>query len=104
MYRGSPRRPGTPLDPSNVRHGLQRIADNAGVGHVHPHLLRHATASLLSEAGLRIEDIADTLGHRSITVTADVYRHPLNPTRTAHLTALDKVTTQPAHTNNGDQH
>ncbi len=51
---------GTPLDPSNVRHGLQRIADTAGVGHVHPHLLRHAAASLLSEAGVRIEDIADT--------------------------------------------
>jgi len=63
------------------------------VGHVHPHLLRHAAASLLSEAGLRIEDIADTLGHRSITVTADVYRHPLNPVRTAHLEALDAVTT-----------
>jgi len=92
---------GTPLDPSNVRHALQRIANDAGIGHVHPHLLRHAAASLLSEAGLRIEDIADTLGHRSITVTADVYRHPLNPVRTAHLTALDQVTTQPAQTNNG---
>ncbi len=75
---------GTPLDPSNVRHGLQRIADTAGVGHVHPHLLRHAAASLLSEAGVRIEDIADTLGHRSIAVTADVYRHPLtDPHRTS---------------------
>jgi len=90
---------GTPLDPSNIRHALQRIANTAGIGHVHPHLLRHAAASLLSEAGLRIEDIADTLGHRSITVTADVYRHPLNPIRTAHLTALNAVTTtRPAQT------
>lgn len=87
---------GTPLDPSNVRHGLRRIADTAGIGHVHPHLLRHAAASLLSEAGVRIEDIADTLGHRSITVTADVYRHPLTPVRTGHLGALDDVSTPSA--------
>jgi hypothetical protein len=58
---------------------------------LHPHALRHATASLLSAAGVRLEDIADTLGHRSVTITADIYRHTITPTRTAHLTALDNL-------------
>jgi hypothetical protein len=48
---------------------------------VHPHQLRQATASLLSAAGVRLEDIADILGHRSPTITADIYRHPVNPVR-----------------------
>jgi integrase len=79
---------GTPLDPSNARRTLKVIADRAGLGHIHPHLLRHAAASLLSDAGVALEDIADTLGHRSVTVTADVYRHPLAPIRTGHMAAM----------------
>lgn len=86
---------GGPLDPSNVRRDLQAVATKAGLGHIHPHLLRHAAASLLSEAGVRIEDIADTLGHRSITVTAEVYRHRLAPVRTGHVGAMEAL--RPAH-------
>jgi len=83
---------GTPLDPSNVRRALQLIATQAGLGHLHPHLLRHAAASLMSGAGDRLEDIADTLGHRSVTVTADIYRHPIADTRTGHLQAMTALT------------
>ena len=40
--------------------------------------------SLLSAAGLRLEDIADIVGHASIRMTAEVYRHhPVEPTITA---------------------
>ncbi len=79
---------GGPLDPSNVRRALTRIAETAGIGHVHPHQLRHAAASLLSDAGVPLEDIADTLGHRSVTITADIYRHPLQSVRTRHVHAM----------------
>jgi integrase len=65
---------GSSLHPSNVRQALQIVATKAGLGHMHPHLLRHAAASLMSDAGVRLEDIADTLGHRSVTITADIYR------------------------------
>ena len=77
---------GKPLDPSNTRRALARIGRKIGLPGLHPHAPRHATASLLSNAGVRLEDIADTLGHKSITVTADVYRHSISPTRTGHLT------------------
>jgi integrase len=84
---------GGPLDPSNVRRALTRIAQTAGIGHVHPHQLRHATASLLSDAGVPLEDIADTLGHRSVTITADIYRHPLQSVRTRHVHAMTALAT-----------
>lgn len=85
---------GAPLDPSNVRRSLKRLADEAQLGHIHPHLLRHAAASLLSDAGVSIETISDTLGHRSITVTAEIYRHPLTTTRTGHIAAMDNLTSE----------
>ena len=58
---------------------------------MHPHLLRHATASLLSAAGVPIEDISDTLGHRSISVTAEIYRHPIAPIRDGHTAAMNHL-------------
>lgn len=82
---------GTPLDPSNVRRALARIARQAGHDHLHPHLLRHATASLLSAAGVPLEDISDTLGHRSVSVTAQIYRHPIAPVRAAHRDAMTAI-------------
>jgi len=82
---------GTPLDPSNVRRVYIRLAKDAGIAHLHPHMLRHAAASLLSAAGVPIEDISDTLGHRSITVTAEIYRHPIAPIRSGHMAAMNQL-------------
>ena len=82
---------GTPLDPSNVRRALARIARNAGLERLHPHLLRHATASLMSAAGVSLEDISDTLGHKSLNVTAEIYRHPIAPVRSGHHDAMSAL-------------
>jgi len=88
---------GTPLDPSNVRRTLAAMATEAGLGHVHPHMLRHAAASILSAAGVPIEEISDTLGHRSVTVTAEIYRHPIAPVRSGHVAAMTRLA-QPTRT------
>lgn len=82
---------GTPLDPSNVRRTYARLARAARLEHLHPHMLRHAAASLLSAAGVPIEDISDTLGHRSVAVTAEVYRHPIAPVRSGHMAAMNQL-------------
>ena len=82
---------GTPLDPSNVRRTFARLADAAGLDHLHPHMLRHAAASLLSAAGVPLEDISDTLGHRSVAVTAEIYRHPIAPVRSGHMAAMSQL-------------
>ena len=83
---------GSPLDSSNVRRSLSVVAKNAGLGHLHPHLLRHAAASLMSAAGVSLEAISDTLGHKSINVTAEIYRHPIAPIRSGHFDAMSALT------------
>lgn len=71
---------GTLLDPSNVRRGFSRLTATAGIGHWHPHELRHSAASILSASGVPIEQIADILGHAGTRTTAAVYRHLIEPT------------------------
>lgn len=82
---------GTPLDPSNVRRTFSLMAEEAGLERLHPHMLRHAAASLLSAAGVPLEDISDTLGHRSVAITAEVYRHPIAPVRSGHMVAMNQL-------------
>ncbi|MDA8316364.1 MAG: tyrosine-type recombinase/integrase, partial [Actinomycetota bacterium] len=42
---------------------------------VTPYELRHSAASLLSDAGVPIETLADLLGHTSTQMLEAVYRH-----------------------------
>ena len=66
---------GTLLDPGNLRRSLDQLSERAGLGHWHPHELRHSVASLLSAADVPLEEVADLLGHASTRVTSAVYRH-----------------------------
>lgn len=71
---------GTPLDPSKIRRAFKSLAKRAGVGDDwHPHELRHSNASLLSAAGVPIEQISDLLGHSESRTTERTYRHELAP-------------------------
>ena len=42
--------------------------------------MRHSAASLLSAAGVPLEEVADVLGHTSTRVTSATYRHRTTPT------------------------
>ena len=46
-----------------------RVAKRAGIGHVHPHQLRHTLATQAINRGMRLEAIAALLGHRSMEMT-----------------------------------
>ena len=72
---------GAPLDAANVRRALRRVAELAGLDPTQwaPRELRHSFVSLLSDSGMRLEDIADLCGHAGTTVTGKVYRHQLRP-------------------------
>ena len=35
---------GTPMDPDNFSHSFARLCERAGLGHWHPHELRHSGA------------------------------------------------------------
>lgn len=66
---------GTPLDPDNFSHVFSHLCQRAGLGHWHPHELRHSGASLMLAQGTPLHVVSEVLGHSSITVTKDVYGH-----------------------------
>jgi len=72
---------GTPIEPRNLNRDLGTVTEKAGLGHWHPHELRHSAASLMMAAGIPIEVVRDVLGHSSIRMTADVYGHIMPPQR-----------------------
>jgi integrase len=84
-------RVGSVLSPSNVRRELDRICTEAGVPAVNPNELRHTAASLLSDAGVPLEQIADVLGHGSTRMLDQTYRHRVRPSVTAAVSAMDSL-------------
>jgi len=60
---------GRALNPCAVARMLNRVAGRAGIGHVHPHQLRHTLATQAINRGMRIEAIAAMLGHRTLRMT-----------------------------------
>jgi len=60
---------GRPLNRFSVTRMLDRVAKGAGLGHVHPHQLRHTLATQAVNRGMRLEAIAALLGHRTLRMT-----------------------------------
>ncbi len=82
---------GTLVDPANLRRSLRQITEGAGLGRWHPHELRHSAASLLSAAGVPLEEVADVLGHVSTRVTSSTYRHRTTSTVDAAAAPMDRL-------------
>ena len=67
---------GTHLDFSNHRRMVRGLCDEADIEPlISPNELRHSAATLLTEAGVPMQDVADMLGHRDTRMVAAVYRH-----------------------------
>jgi integrase len=58
-----------PLNRYAVDRWVKRIGRRAGIGHVHPHRLRHTFATQAINRGMTIDVIAALLGHRSLDMT-----------------------------------
>jgi len=85
---------GTQMDAANVRRYFRRaLAQVEGVepGEWTPRELRHSFVSLLSDAGVPIEEIARLVGHSGTTVTELVYRHQLRPVIQTGATVMDRL-------------
>jgi len=76
---------GTPLGPRNLHRSLTLLTERLGIGPAHPYDLRHTAASLMSEAGVPMERIADQFGHDGTRMGLLVYRHATKPTVDAGL-------------------
>ena len=71
---------GRRLGPESVRQALLKIAEQAGLGTVTPHQLRHTLATQAINRGMSLEAIAALLGHKSMRMTM-VYAKIANRTR-----------------------
>jgi integrase len=84
---------GTPLDSANVRRMFRNLCNRAGLepGEWTPRELRHSFVSLMSDAGVPLEEIARLVGHGSTKVTETVYRKQLRPVLTGGTQVMDTL-------------
>jgi len=81
---------GGPLNRHQISRILNRIAKAAGIGHVHPHQLRHTLATQAINRGMSLEAVAAMLGHKTLRMTL-VYARVADQTV---ADAYDKVADQ----------
>ena len=76
-------------DALNWRFG--KMTRRAGIGHWHAHEGRHTAVSIMSSNGVSLQEISDTVGHKSTHVTETVYRHVIVPAIRGGATVMDQV-------------
>ncbi|GAB1688683.1 tyrosine recombinase XerC [Krasilnikovia sp. M28-CT-15] len=82
---------GTPIEPNNFTNRLWALCRRAGLGHWHPHELRHSGASLTLAQGTELHVVSEVLGHTSIAITKDVYGHLLEGQPRAAAEAMSRA-------------
>jgi site-specific recombinase XerD len=65
---------GNKLNRMRVYRLIRDTARKAGLGHLHPHMLRHSFATSLLEGGANLRVIQELLGHADISTTT-IYTH-----------------------------
>ena len=84
---------------------FSQVTQRAGIGHWHAHEGRHTAVSIMSSNGVPIQEISDTVGHRSTHVTETVYRHVIVPAIRGGATVMDSVFGDQGHNpDNGSGH
>ena len=78
---------------------FSKMTRRAGIGHWHAHEGRHTAVSIMSSNGVPLQEISDTVGHKSTHVTETVYRHVIVPAIRGGATVMDQVFGQ---TDDGD--
>jgi integrase len=82
---------GHPYTKDGLNHRFGQVTRRAGIGHWHAHEGRHTGVSIMSSNGVPIQEIADTLGHKSTHVTETVYRHVIVPAIRGGASVMDDV-------------
>jgi integrase len=66
---------GAPYTSDQLNWRFSKMTRKAGIGRWHAHEGRHTAVSIMSSNGVPIQEISDTVGHKSTHVTETVYRH-----------------------------
>jgi integrase len=82
---------GAPYTSDQLNWRFSKMTRRAGIGRWHAHEGRHTAVSIMSSNGVPIQDISDTVGHKSTHVTETVYRHVIVPEIRGGATAMDEV-------------
>jgi site-specific recombinase XerD len=85
---------GTAMDTAKVRRDLRRALELVpGVQPAEwtPRELRHSFVSVLSDAGVPLQEISRLVGHSGTTVTVAGYRHQLKPAILTGATVMDRL-------------
>lgn len=72
---------GKPFHPTSPNTALHRIAAKHGLAYFRCHDLRHTYGSLMLSRGVPVEVVSERMGHSSITITLNIYRHLLEHER-----------------------
>jgi len=81
---------GTPHGHPNLRRALRGLCERAGLPPLTLYDLRRTAGSLLVDAGVHLEQVADMLGHSSVATTRRHYVRAVRPT-VPHAVGLDAV-------------
>jgi integrase len=82
---------GEPYKSDALNWRFSKMTRKAGIGHWHAHEGRHTAVSIMSSNGVPIQEISDTVGHKSTHVTETVYRHVIVPAIRGGATVMDDV-------------
>lgn len=85
---------GTPMSAGNARRDFRsalKLVPNIDPMEWTPRELRHSFVSILSDAGVPLEEISRLVGHAGTTVTELVYRHQLKPVIQTGATVMDRL-------------
>lgn len=90
-----------PIGTSGLRRVIDHLSRSAGLGHVHPHVLRHSFATHLLDHDADLLTIQKLLGHASI-MTTQIYAH-VSQTRMRQVLAKSHPHWQTRSTSDADQ-
>ncbi|APC85489.1 MULTISPECIES: tyrosine-type recombinase/integrase [Clostridium] len=79
---------GRPILVKNIFRIYKNILISAGIKHKKFHSLRHTYATKLFEKGVQLKTVQKLLGHKDISITADIYTHVMPKEK---VLAVDKL-------------
>jgi hypothetical protein len=82
---------GAPYTSDQLNWRFGKMTRRAGLGRWHAHEGRYTAVSIMSSNGVSIQEISDTVGHKSTHVTETVYRHVIVPAIRGGATVMDDV-------------